>query len=110
MGEAVMQMDHVIQQNAALVKEMAAAASDLKSRSEELVQTVAVFNLGNDGFTDKRSSTRRPVAAPKLVAPSSQAAPKLATKVLPKPAAPVPKPKTKAIATAAGEDEDWETF
>ena len=45
-GEAVTQMDQVTQQNAALVEEMAAAASSLKSQAQELVQTVAVFTLG----------------------------------------------------------------
>ncbi|OQW87613.1 MAG: methyl-accepting chemotaxis protein [Rhodoferax ferrireducens] len=44
-GEAVMQMDQVTQQNAALVEEMAAAASSLRSQAQELVQTVAVFKL-----------------------------------------------------------------
>ena len=49
-GEAVTQMDQATQQNAALVEEMAAAASSLKSQAQELVQTVAVFKLGaNDG-------------------------------------------------------------
>lgn len=45
-GEAVTHMDQVTQQNAALVEEMAAAASSLKSQAQELVQTVAVFKLG----------------------------------------------------------------
>ncbi len=44
-GEAVMQMDQVTQQNAALVEEMAAAASSLKSQAGQLVETVAVFKL-----------------------------------------------------------------
>ena len=44
-GEAVTQMDQVTQQNAALVEEMAAAASSLRSQARELVQTVAVFKL-----------------------------------------------------------------
>ena len=44
-GEAVMQMDQVTHQNAALVEEMAAAASSLKSQAQELVGTVAVFKL-----------------------------------------------------------------
>ena len=44
-GEAVQQMDQVTQQNAALVEEMAAAASSLKSQAGELVQTVGVFRL-----------------------------------------------------------------
>jgi methyl-accepting chemotaxis protein len=41
-------MDQVTQQNAALVEEMAAAASSLKSQAQELVQTVAVFKLGHE--------------------------------------------------------------
>lgn len=44
-GEAVMQMDQVTQQNAAMVEEMAAAASSLQSQAQDLVQTVAVFKL-----------------------------------------------------------------
>jgi methyl-accepting chemotaxis protein len=44
-GEAVTQMDQATQQNAALVEEMAAAASSLRGQAQELVQTVAVFKL-----------------------------------------------------------------
>ncbi|MDD2882479.1 MAG: methyl-accepting chemotaxis protein [Rhodoferax sp.] len=44
-GEAVTQMDHATQQNAALVEETAAAASSLNSQAQDLVQTVAVFKL-----------------------------------------------------------------
>ncbi|MFZ4624955.1 MAG: methyl-accepting chemotaxis protein [Rhodoferax sp.] len=50
-GEAVNQMDQVTQQNASLVEEMAAAASGLRSQAQELVQTVAVFKLGDAQFT-----------------------------------------------------------
>jgi methyl-accepting chemotaxis protein len=46
-GDAVAQLDQTTQQNAALVEQMAAAASSMKSQAQELVQTVAVFNLGN---------------------------------------------------------------
>ena len=46
-GEAVTQMDQATQQNAALVEEMAAAASSLKAQAQDLVQTVAVFQLPN---------------------------------------------------------------
>ncbi|MGL4436828.1 MAG: methyl-accepting chemotaxis protein, partial [Giesbergeria sp.] len=45
-GEAVVQMDQVTQQNAALVEEMAAAATSLKSQALDLVQSVDVFRLG----------------------------------------------------------------
>ena len=46
-GEAVSLMDQATQQNAALVEQMAAAASSLKSQATDLVETVAVFKLGN---------------------------------------------------------------
>lgn len=42
-GEAVLGMDRATQQNAALVEEMAAAASSLKSQAQEMVQVVATF-------------------------------------------------------------------
>lgn len=42
---AVTQMDRVTQQNAALVEEMAAAASSMSNRAKELVQAVAVLKV-----------------------------------------------------------------
>jgi methyl-accepting chemotaxis protein len=62
-GEAVMQMDQVTQQNAALVEEMAAAASSLKSQAHELVETVAVFKLTED-MTRHAPVARAPTHAP----------------------------------------------
>jgi methyl-accepting chemotaxis protein len=46
-GEAVTLMDQTTQQNAALVEQMAAAAS-LNGQSNDMVQTVAVFHLPGD--------------------------------------------------------------
>lgn len=43
--EAITQMDTVTQQNAALVEEMAAAASSLNTQAEELVRTISVFTV-----------------------------------------------------------------
>ena len=66
-GEAVMQMDQVTQQNAALVEEMAAAASSLKAQAQELVATVAVFKLTDDPLRAapvQRTSARTPLLAP----------------------------------------------
>jgi len=48
-GEAITQMDQATQQNAALVEQMAAAASSLHSQAHELVQAVAVFRLAQGG-------------------------------------------------------------
>ena len=66
-GDAVAQMDQVTQQNAALVEEMAAAASSMKSQATDLVRVVSVFRLDASG----RAS---PSAADAAGGPSSQAA------------------------------------
>ena len=60
MGEAVSQMDHVTQQNAALVEESAAAAESLKSQAQQLAQAVAVFKLW-DGAASAIDSPTTPV-------------------------------------------------
>ncbi len=44
-GEAVTQMDHATQQNAALVEESAAAAESLKGQAQDLVRAVSAFRL-----------------------------------------------------------------
>ncbi len=46
-GQSVAQMDQATQQNAALVEEMAAAASGLRAQAQDLVQVVAMFKLGD---------------------------------------------------------------
>ncbi|MFM1906432.1 MAG: hypothetical protein RLZZ591_109 [Pseudomonadota bacterium] len=48
-GEAVTQLDQATQQNAALVEEMASAASSLNMQAQDLVQAVAVFRLDTNG-------------------------------------------------------------
>ena len=111
-GEAVGQMDQATQQNAALVEEMAAAASSLKTQAEDLVQVVATFKLsdsdhGNLRTTPQRSGlntarqhslsnvAQKPLAA-KPAAPKTLAAPSKA-------------PGNYAKAKLA-ENDDWETF
>jgi methyl-accepting chemotaxis protein len=44
-AQVVMQMDQTTQQNAALVEQMAAAATSLRSQAQDLVHTVALFKL-----------------------------------------------------------------
>ena len=46
-GGAVSSMDQATQQNAALVEEMAAAASSLKQQAVDLVRAVGVFKLSH---------------------------------------------------------------
>jgi len=57
-GEAVKQMDEVTQQNAALVEEMAAAATGLKNQANDLVQAVSVFRLSADIGSTKTLALR----------------------------------------------------
>jgi hypothetical protein len=114
-GEAVQQMDNVTQQNAALVEEMAAAASSLKSQAQDLVGTVAVFKLahGQDDFSLRRQHATAPViqSAPKRLAPVRKVAPqfKAATKpaALSAPAASTTTAHGSAVKTSG---DDWESF
>ncbi len=117
-GEAVMQMDQVTQQNAALVEEMAAAASSLKSQAQDLVGTVAVFTL-SDSTAQKAPQTGAAVAW-RAPPPTGQvfrgAAPrgKLGAHHPPTlpPGTPRPAQPTKALAhnASAGGGDDWESF
>jgi methyl-accepting chemotaxis protein len=114
-GEAVTQMDQATQQNAALVEEMAAAASSLRGQAQELVQTVSVFKIAAGagassaslGYAATSSSAPR-VSAPRpmMSAAARPAAPKAQALAASRPAAP-----TKALAPSkAGADDDWESF
>ena len=47
-GEAVTQMDQGTQQNAALVEQMAAAASSLRTQAQDLVKVVSMFRLASE--------------------------------------------------------------
>ncbi len=114
-GEAVMQMDQVTQQNAALVEEMAAAASSLKSQAQELVSTVAVFKLSQAQGHVQGPRIANPVPRASLVSsPSSPrklghaTAPKLASRAK-QPTATPPR-ALPATATANAGADDWETF
>jgi methyl-accepting chemotaxis protein len=99
-GEAVAHMDRATQQNAALVEQIAAAASSLKSQSAELVSTVSIFKLDGAQSTRKvqvraPESAKQPFAGEERRAlpaktppkPTPTASPK-AAQALPRPAAP----------------------
>jgi methyl-accepting chemotaxis protein len=101
-------MDQATQQNAALVEEMAAAASSLKGQAQDLVQAVAVFKLaqghGAAAAQPKPGSSPSKVALPKPVVtkPTPKAAP-AASVAAAAPARPV-------SVKAADAGDDWETF
>lgn len=124
-GEAVMQMDHDTQQNAALVEEMAAATRSLKSQAEDMVQAVAFFKLTSDSTTaaTPADTVRRavvlapvhsiPAAASGLAKPRVAAAPASRFAPLGK-ASPtttkLPAPAKPAKKYSDGDSDDWETF
>jgi len=102
-GEAVMQMDQVTQQNAALVEEMAAAANSLRGQAGELVQAVAVFKLGQGG----EYAAARPAAAV-VHAPAAKSVARPAPRAAARPAlGSNPAPTAKAKEADGG---DWESF
>jgi methyl-accepting chemotaxis protein len=118
-GEAVTEMDQATQQNAALVEEMAAAASSLKSQADDLVEVVAVFKLDEQGGSASqfkpRAGASRTVSEDAEVAPKSSARSnvKAASPKLKAPApktASLPKPVSVAQASDAGDSKDWESF
>jgi hypothetical protein len=47
-NQAIVQMDQVTQQNAALVEEAAAAAESMQAQAHGLTKAVAIFKLGAD--------------------------------------------------------------
>jgi len=102
-NQAIIQMDDVTQQNAALVEEAAAAAASLEDQTVYLAQAVSVFKFAQ-GVSQSASSRRvqyaKPsaklhVVAPPSVSPSSVSPQKNARKLA--------KPK-------GGDDADWQEF
>ncbi len=115
-GEAVTSLDQTTQQNAALVEEMAAAASSLNSQAGELVQAVSVFKLtgGHGGGLVSRAATRSATPRP-YAAAAERRGPNRAAHAPARPkstGAPAPAAKLKAqpAAAPAAEGDDWEAF
>jgi methyl-accepting chemotaxis protein len=115
-GEAVTQMDQATQQNAALVEESAAAAESLKSQAQQLVQAVAVFQLG-DGAQQHapaqlaHTSASAPKAAPGLSS-QERRGPNRSRNVkrLPSRAVAATADMTPAATRKTGTDDSWTSF
>ena len=112
-GVAVTHMDQATQQNAALVEQMAAAASSLSQQASELVGAVAAFKL-NDGPVRSLARTspvaaRRSTPAPAIATPRPRAVPLPKAPV--RPALRKPSAARAALTAASGADDGaWETF
>ncbi len=106
-NSAIAEMDQVVQQNAALVEQAAAAASSLQDEAANLAGVVAVFKLA-----DQRAA---PVLRPRDARPAAKAAPRkaraiaVATPPAPSPA-PARQPARKTVNARVATDESWEEF
>ena len=108
-AEAVTVIDQGTQQNAALVEEMAAAASSLENQAAALVQAMAVFRMAGEALSQPKAMPApafAPVPAPAR-APAVQRAPAPAVRHAP---AAAPKPAVAAPAKATASDDHWESF
>ena len=108
-AEAVTVIDQGTQQNAALVEEMAAAASSLENQAAALVQAMAVFRMAGEALSQPKAMPApafAPVPAPAR-APAVQRAPAPAVRHAPGAS---PKPAVAAPAKATASDDNWESF
>lgn len=124
----VMQMDQATQQNAALVEEMAAAASSLNTQAQDLVQAVAVFQLAQGHGVTRAAQhvspapkapahvAHKPIATPAKL-PATANKPAASKKSAPSAAkvaalsAPAAAPTAVAkTSKAQGNNDDWESF
>ncbi|MBR7799645.1 methyl-accepting chemotaxis protein [Undibacterium fentianense] len=100
-NQAIMQMDSVTQQNAALVEEAAAAAATLQEQSANLVQVVSVFKLdqthrhqGIKSSTVNRKASPAPAQVSRAPAARIKAAPT----------------KPASVASQSTREDSWEEF
>ncbi|WP_317203271.1 methyl-accepting chemotaxis protein [Janthinobacterium sp.] len=101
-NQAVIQMDNVTQQNAALVEEAAAAAASLQDQTADLAEVVSVFRLSAEHAApavEARAAPRKAAVPIKARAPQARLP-------LVRPAA---KPAPRKVVNAAS-DGEWEQF
>ncbi|HEX8956711.1 MAG TPA: methyl-accepting chemotaxis protein, partial [Burkholderiaceae bacterium] len=110
-NQAIIEMDSVTQQNAALVEQAASAARSLQDQAAEVANVVSIFKLDITQQMTEAHARRTAVAATP-VAKTAQVK-KLPTRPAPqKPtiAHSAPAPKKIASAASAGGNDDWEEF
>ena len=99
-NKAVMQLDEMTQQNAALVEEAAASSEALDEQAQNMNSRMSFFKVG-----EEVGAGHAPAAPPRAARPAARAA------------APAARPSRKAkpvsghaTPPAGGDDEDWEEF
>ena len=93
-NKAVMQMDEMTQQNAALVEEAASASESMEEQARNLLKLIGFFKVGNDVVSHSPQPAVQHAAAP-------ASAPQPAARSNPAPAAP---------SSSADDDGEWAEF
>lgn len=94
-NKAVVQMDEMTQQNAALVEEAAAAAESMSSQASQLISRVNFFELGQEASIESAPVIRS--------APPTQSKPKVSAKAM--------AARSQQLSAAKPDDDDeWESF
>jgi methyl-accepting chemotaxis protein len=107
-NHAIIEMDGMTQQNAALVEQAAAAAQSLQDQAAELAKVVSIFKL-NAGEQSGRTKTTSAAPAPvRRVAAAPVVKPK--AKVMAVKSLASAKPAPKKAASSAPSGDDWEEF
>ena len=103
-NQAIVQMDEVTQQNAALVEEAAAAAESLEEQAANLALSVSHFRVAGEGT----GLASRSLPAPPKVLPTRSPPPKPEKPI--RPARPIKPIKAATPAAPMGMDEEWTEF
>ncbi len=98
-NQAIVSIDDVTQQNAALVEEAAAAAQSMRDQAEMLADAVSVFRLADHQADPKRLAVRAVVKAATRPAPVATRA------VVQRPEKPAP-----AVTRTPSANQEWEEF
>ena len=125
-GESVQHLDSITQQNAAMVEQLAAAASSLNRQASQVHNAIRVFRLTDkdkslaevDAVELRKQLRDDALAPPPAAAPSHQPAAAKARAPAPrklalarKPAAtPRPAPPAALVQTVSAQDDDWQSF
>ena len=109
-NDAVIEMDTLTQQNAALVEQAAAAAASLQNQAQQLTEVVSVFKLDGYASQTRPIAKENPPKAVSKVATSAFKANKPAMKALAKPRSAGQSQSTKTMASSTNAADEWEEF
>lgn len=108
-NQAIIEMDGMTQQNAALVEQAAAAAQSLQDQAAELASVVSIFQLGTEkaGFSSHMESN--PIRRVEPASSAFKKTPKAKMKAIPV-TKPVAKAAPKPASSSQKSNDDWEEF